>query len=47
LFSNGSLFEKDSQGAIILDRNPDIFKYVVEYLRQDRKFFPKNIDSDI
>jgi hypothetical protein len=41
------LFEKDSHGAILLDRNPEIFNYVIDYLRQDRKCFPKNIDSDI
>ena len=36
---------QEIDGIIYLDRNPDIFKYVIQYLRGD-KVLPSCIDKD-
>ena len=43
---------KEHQGQtkydkVFLDREPDIFAYVIKYLRSQRQFFPYDINYDL
>lgn len=38
---------KANGGPIYVDRDPEIFNYVLKYLRSDRKFIPKNVTQDV
>ena len=37
----------DTKGRVFLDRDPDIFNYMINYLRSDRKELPQDVSSDI
>ena len=32
--------------SVFVDSNPDIFKTILEFVRMDRKFLPKNVSND-
>ena len=42
MFSGKFVLEKDLDGAIKLDFDPDIFKHVINYLESDRTKLPPN-----
>jgi len=37
---------KAADGVLFLDRNPKIFDMVLDYLRHDGNYFPKNVDEE-
>jgi len=32
---------------VFLDRDPDIFKHMINYIRSDRKYLPQDVNQDV
>ena len=47
MFLEGVLLKKVKGGKVFIDRNPQIFAHVIDYLRTDRKKLPKNVSENI
>ena len=45
MFSGQRILETDAQGRVFLDRDPETFKYLINYLSSDRQVLPKNLDG--
>ena len=43
---NGKHDIKESKGSIFLDRDPKIFEMMLNYLRNDGNYIPKNVDAE-
>lgn len=46
LFSGQAPVTKTGEGCVFLDRNPQIFKYVIDYLQSDLKYLPQDVSDD-
>ena len=46
LFSGDLTLKKDKNGAVFLDRDGDMVKWMVNYLRQGRRELPRGVDSE-
>ena len=43
---SGRFSLKTHEGIVFIDRDPKIFEMLLNYLRHDRNYFPKNVDPE-
>ena len=46
-FSGAAQMNLDRDGRIFIDRNPDIFKHVIDYLTTDKEYLFNTSDQNI
>jgi len=47
MFKDDANLRKDFDGNVFLDRDPEVFKHTLNYLRNNREHLPQDISEDL
>ena len=47
MFKDDANLRKDIDGNVFLDRDPEVFKHTLNYLRNNREHLPQDISEDL